>query len=82
MKFFELTGIQCFHTDRWESKIKPLVLTKFEGPNPNKQKMWLKEIMLARDQLWSELSDDERAVYELQAQEFNEGTAAKEMKAL
>ncbi|KAK7688283.1 hypothetical protein QCA50_008653 [Cerrena zonata] len=82
VKFFELTGVQCFHTDKWESKIKPLVVAKFPGPNPNKQKNWLKEVMLARDALWAELEDDERTAYELRAVEINEGSAAKDMKAL
>ncbi|KAK7686646.1 hypothetical protein QCA50_010246 [Cerrena zonata] len=82
VKPFELTGIQFFHTEQWESKIKPIVLTKFNCPNPNKNKYWLKEVMAARDALWAGLEPDEVTAYELKAEEFNNGTGAKEMKAL
>ncbi|KAK7681435.1 hypothetical protein QCA50_015527 [Cerrena zonata] len=82
IKPFELTGIQSFHAAKWESDIKPIVLRKFTGPNPNKQKYWLKEIMIARDTLWAGLEDDDRTMYETRAREFNEGTIAKETKAL
>lgn len=59
-----------------------MVVTKFPGPNPNKHKNWLKEVILARDALWAGLEDDERTAYEVRAVEFNEGEIAKDTKAL
>ncbi|KAK7678296.1 hypothetical protein QCA50_018644 [Cerrena zonata] len=84
VKPFEVTGKQSFHTAQWESTIKPAVLKlqKFQCPHPNKHPDWLKEIMITRDALWSGLTDVERKVYEVQAVQFNEGTLAKEIKAL
>ncbi|KAK7677486.1 hypothetical protein QCA50_003722 [Cerrena zonata] len=84
VKPFEVTGKQSFHTAQWESTIKPevLKLKKFQCPHPNKHSDWLKEIMITRDALWSGLTDVQRKVYEVQALEFNEGTVAKEIKAL
>ncbi|KAK7676715.1 hypothetical protein QCA50_020347 [Cerrena zonata] len=84
VKPFEVTGVQSFHTAQWEKKIKPevLKLKKFDCPHPNKHPHWLKEIMATRDTLWSELTDDERKEYEVRALEFNEGTVAKDIKAL
>lgn len=72
-------GIDMFREDRWESTIRPAVVTAL-GHDDNRSKEWIGTVKKVQGSLWRGLSDDDRENYERQAKETNEKKGSREHK--
>ena len=72
-------GIDMFREDKWESSIRPAVVTTL-GHQDNRSKEWIGTVKKVLGSLWHGLSDEEQQRYDRLAKETNEKNGSREHK--